>query len=110
MRLEAIVLSGIMLHPDALKRIGEFLSLRHFESLAHRLIYDAARTEHARGVTVDVVVVARELRDNAKLAAAGGTRYLAQLTHLAPSALMTEAAALQLMLSSAELARTGGDP
>jgi hypothetical protein len=54
--------------------------------------------------------VARELIDTKKLAAGGGTRYLAQLTHLAPSALTTEAAALQLMLDSTELARTGGAP
>jgi replicative DNA helicase len=98
-----------MLDQGAMTRVIEFLSDALFESRANRIIYGTACYLHAMGEPVDVVSVARQLRDNGMLSAVGGTRYLAQLTDSAPSPLQTEAAALWLV-RLAELAKTGGTP
>jgi len=82
---EAAVLSAIMLEPDALDKVLEFLRPETFYSEANRRIFDAALELHRKGIRVDVVSVAGELRDRERLAQVGGSAYLAELVDAVPS-------------------------
>lgn len=102
-KAEHFVLAGLVRHQGAAARLREYLSIAHFESVCHGVIYSAALEVDADGQDVDVISVAQRLRDNGKLAAAGGTRYLSQLTFaVPPSVLATESWAMVLISEDAE--------
>jgi len=82
---EAAVLSAILLEPDAFDKVIEFLRPERFYSEANRRVFEAAAELHRKGIRIDVVTVAGELRDRERLAQVGGSAYLAMLVDAIPS-------------------------
>jgi len=82
---EAALLSAVMVDPDALGKVP-FLRPEHFYSEAHRRMYEACTELAAAEQPVDVVQVATWLRNNDRLAQAGGMAYLTQVLNSAPAA------------------------
>lgn len=82
---EACVLSACLLDAEALDKVAPFLKPEHFYSEANGRVYEACTELQAAGQPVDVVQVARWLRDKGRLAQVGGPAYLAQLTDATPA-------------------------
>jgi replicative DNA helicase len=82
---EAAVLSSVMMDPQALDKVNEFLRPEHFYSEAHRRIFEAAVELSVVGKPVDVVQVASWLRDRDRLAQVGGMAYLTEVLNAAPA-------------------------
>lgn len=83
--VEAAVLSACLLDAEALDKVAPFLRAEHFYSEANGRVYEACTELQAAGQPVDVVQVARWLRDKGRLAQVGGPSYLAQLTDATPA-------------------------
>jgi len=82
---EAAVLSAVMMDPQALDKVNEFLQPQHFYSESHRRIFEACAELSALGKPVDVVQVASWLRDRDRLAQVGGMAYLTEVLNAAPA-------------------------
>ncbi len=82
---EAAVLSTCMLVPEAFDEVATVLAGEHFYADANRRVFEAI--EHITQVPakVDIVTVARRLRDLDRLEQVGGTTYLAQLVNATPA-------------------------
>ncbi|HVU01562.1 MAG TPA: replicative DNA helicase [Polyangiaceae bacterium] len=82
---EAAVLSAVLLSNEAFDEVSDVLRPEHFYSDANRKVFEAVIELQTAGRPVDVVTVATWLRDRDRLAAVGGTPYLAQLTDAIPA-------------------------
>lgn len=82
---EAAVLSAVMLDPDALGRVVDFLSPTHFYAEPNRLIYEAAIFCRDKGVAIDTTTVSTSLRDHKRLASVGGAAYLQEILDSTPA-------------------------
>ena len=81
---EAAVLSSVMLDPQALDRVLEFLKPEHFYSEAHRRMFEAALELKQIGQPVDAVQIGTWLRDRDRLAQVGGMAYVTEVIEAAP--------------------------
>ena len=81
---EAIVLSAILLTPEALDQVA-FLEAKHFYADANARIFMAMQALRETGQPIDIVAVAGYLRDRERLQQVGGTPYLAQLADATPA-------------------------
>lgn len=82
---EAMVLSTILLDPEAFDEVEQVLRAEHFYSDANRLVYQAAQELRASGQPVDLVQVGGYLRSTGRIDQIGGMSYLAQLTDNTPA-------------------------
>ena len=82
---EAAVISAVMLDPNALDKVLEFLKPEHFYSEAHRRIFEACLELKNAGQPVDVVQVGSWLKDRERIAQVGGMQYLTQILDSAPA-------------------------
>lgn len=82
---EAAVLSAVLLDPNALGAVDDFLSPSHFFSEAHRRIFEAAIAVKASGAAVDPTTVGGRLKELGRLAQVGGSGYLASILDSSPA-------------------------
>lgn len=83
---EQAVLSAMQLDRQAIVEARERLIPEAFYREAHRRIFRAILAVDERGVTVDVLTVADELRRQEELHAVGGVEYLSTLIDAVPTA------------------------
>jgi replicative DNA helicase len=76
---EGIVLSTAIVEPSALDELASVVRPDDFYSVPNRTVWGALLALSERGVPVDAVAVASELRERKKLEFVGGTAYVAQL-------------------------------
>lgn len=84
--LEEKVLGAIMLVPDAIDRVLEFITDESFYVSAHQDIFRSMVSLHQKGQPTDIGMVVEELRRQEKLALVGGPYYVTQLTNKVVSA------------------------
>ena len=82
---ETAVLGAMLLDRAALVKALELLEAESFYREAHRVLFQVMASLFERGMTVDVLTVAEELRRQGLLEQVGGTAYLAELTLRVPS-------------------------
>lgn len=79
---EAAILGAILLDPEALPRVMQFLKPEHFYSPTHRLIYQAMLSLFNNKSPYDIITVANELRRMKALELVGGHPFLSSLMEL----------------------------
>lgn len=82
---EGAVLSAVMLQPEALDEVLDFLRPDDFYSNAHHRIFEAALELRGRNEPIDVVQIATWLKDHNRIAEIGGMEYLAAILNQAPA-------------------------
>ena len=91
--VEAAVLGGMLLNPDAADVAFSVLGtdgLDPFYVEPHRLIFEALRALHIAGTPLDLITVSTELDRRGDLAKAGGAVYVAELTDVVPTSANVE--------------------
>jgi replicative DNA helicase len=83
---EQSVIGGLMLAPEALDRVGDFLTEDDFYRRDHRLIYRAIRELSERGRPFDAVTLGEWFDASGLTEQVGGMAYLAELASTTPSA------------------------
>ncbi len=83
---EQAVLGGLMLAPDSLDRVGDFLTEVDFYRRDHRLIYKAIRELSEKNKPFDAVTLGEWFEANGLAEQIGGTGYLVELASTTPSA------------------------
>ncbi|MGB5975002.1 MAG: replicative DNA helicase, partial [Nodosilinea sp.] len=108
---EEAILGGILLDPEAIGRVMEILTPDAFYTGAHRDIYRAALSLHAKGQPTDLMTIAVWLKDNSKLEQVGGQTRLAQLVDRTVSAANIDQYATLVMdkYTRRTLIQTGGE-
>ena len=82
---ERSVLGSLLLDPQGITRIADFLSASDFYRQPHRLIYQAIESLAARNQPSDLMLVIDELERAENLDAVGGAGYLGMLGHEVPT-------------------------
>ena len=83
---EQAVIGGLMLAPDSLDRVGDFLTAHDFYRRDQRLIYRAIRELSEKNKPFDAVTLGEWFETNALSEQIGGTGYLIELASSTPSA------------------------
>lgn len=83
---EESIIGGILLDPEAIGRIGDFLNPKAFYVRIHQTIYEAALLLYSQGKPTDLMSVTTWLYDNDLLEKVGGQAKLAQLVEQTVSA------------------------
>ena len=116
---EQAVLGGLMLAPDSLDRVGDFLTENDFYRRDHRLIYRAIRDLSDKNKPFDAVTLGEWFESNSLSEQIGGTGYLIELASTTPSAanikayaeIVREKAVLrQLIEAGTEIVNDGFQP
>ena len=83
--VEMSLLNAVMIDPQILDRVLEFLKAEHFYSEANRRIYEACVELKQSGRGIDSVQIKSWLRDRGRLAQVGGEPYIGQVLMAAPA-------------------------
>jgi replicative DNA helicase len=83
---EQAVIGGLMLSPESLDRVGDFLGEDDFYRRDHRLIYRAIRELSEKNKPFDAVTLGEWFEANGLAEQIGGTGYLIELASTTPSA------------------------
>src|SRR6187455_1264207 len=83
---EQAVIGGLMLAPESLDRVGDFLGEDDFYRRDHRLIYRAIRELSEKNRPFDAVTLGEWFDSNGLAEQIGGTAYLIELASSTPSA------------------------
>ncbi len=83
---EQAVLGGLMLAPDSLDRVGDFLSEDDFYRRDHRLIYRAIRELSEKNRPFDAVTLGEWFEASGQAEQVSGGAYLVELASTTPSA------------------------
>ena len=83
---EQAVIGGLMLAPESLDRVGDFLTEHDFYRRDHRLIYRAIRELSEKSKPFDAVTLGEWFEANGLSEQIGGTGYLVELASSTPSA------------------------
>jgi hypothetical protein len=83
---EAGALGCVLLNPDCLSEVCRKLTLPHFYSEAHGIIFAAFKAMHREGVAVDEITLQSWLRSAGHLEGIGGLAYLSKIQERTPSA------------------------
>jgi replicative DNA helicase len=83
---EQAVIGGLMLSPESLDRVGDFLGEDDFYRRDHRLIYRAIRELSEKSRPFDAVTLGEWFEANNLSEQIGGTGYLIELASTTPSA------------------------
>lgn len=83
---EQAVLGGLMISPDALDRVGDFLKVEDFYRRDHQLIYRGILELSEKSRPFDAVTLGEWFEANALSEQAGGTGYLIELANTTASA------------------------
>ena len=76
---EVSVLGALLIDPEAIHKIVDFLKPEDFYKQAHQKIFRAAIQLFERSEPTDVITLSNELKKNSELDAIGGPAYLAEL-------------------------------
>lgn len=82
---ERTVIGALLLDPDAIIKVSDFLKGEDFYDPIYRDIYIAIMSLYTNHEPVDFVTVTAKLADNKKLQDIGGSAFLAQLTSEVPT-------------------------
>lgn len=82
---EASVLGSLLIDPEAVSLVADFLHADDFYRDAHRTLYEAIIRLYERHEPADFVTVCHELARENKLEAVGGESYIASLVSLVPT-------------------------
>lgn len=83
---ELAVLGAILLDPQALDQVRSLVRAEDFHRPDHALLFESMLALGERGVPIDVVTLAAELRSRDRLNAVGGPQRLGELTDALPTA------------------------
>ncbi|RJQ37823.1 replicative DNA helicase [Candidatus Parcubacteria bacterium] len=83
---EAALLGSLVLDPNAIWRVVDFLEPKDFYKAVHRSIYEAIVDMTKTRDAIDVLSVSNRLRDQNKLEEIGGMTYLTTLVNTVPTA------------------------
>ena len=82
---ERTVIGALLLDPDAIIKVSDFLIAEDFYDPIYREIFSAIYTLYTNHEPVDFVTVSSKLGDNKKLQDIGGSAFLAQLSSEVPT-------------------------
>ncbi len=82
---ERALLGAVMLKPDAIHEVTDFVSTDSFYSEKHRLIYRAFMDLAGGGNPIDLLSTANRLKETGDLERTGGNAYLAELVNAVPT-------------------------
>jgi replicative DNA helicase len=82
---EAGVLGSLLIDPEAIVQVAEFLKPDDFYREAHRSIYQAALDLYESGEPADFITLCDELARRGKLDEIGGTAYVGSLANQVPT-------------------------
>lgn len=82
---EASVLGSLLIDPEAISLVADFLRAEDFYRDAHRTLYDAIIHLYERHEPADFVTVCHELSRENKLEMVGGESYIASLVSMVPT-------------------------
>lgn len=83
---EQSLLGSLMLDPESIFRVVDFLTARDFYKKAHRDIYEAITTLLNRREAIDLLSVSTHLKEKKLLKEIGGKSYLTSLVNSVPTA------------------------
>ncbi len=83
---EKALLGSIMLNPEALYEVLEYIKPSVFYSEKHNLIFDVMMGLTSKSEPIDLLTVSAALKDKNKLKEIGGDTYLTELASFVPSA------------------------
>src|SRR5579871_1830763 len=87
---EAGVLGSLLIDPEALVQVGEFLRPDDFYRDAHRIIYEAVLDLYEAGDPTDLITLTDELARRGKLDEIGGIGYVSSLANQVPTSANVE--------------------
>lgn len=82
---EASVLGSLLIDPDAMAQIADFLRPEDFYREAHRVIYQAISDLYETGAPADLITLTDELQRSNKLDEVGGASYVSSLANQVPT-------------------------
>jgi replicative DNA helicase len=83
---EQSLLGSLMIDPDAIFKVIDFLSPQDFYKRGHQDIYETITTLLARREAIDLLSVSGHLKEKKKLKEVGGKSYLTSLVNTVPTA------------------------
>ncbi len=83
---EKAVLGSVMLRPEAVHEILEFVNAASFYAEKHRLIWEAMIELFSKSEPIDMISLSTKLKEKGQLEQIGGASYLAELVNTVPSA------------------------
>ena len=87
---EQSVLGSLLIDPDAMIKVGSFLTPEDFYREAHQAIYRAMVELHERRLPVDLITVVDELTRQDQSEFVGGPAYLTSLINMVPTSVHVE--------------------
>ena len=87
---EEAVLGSILIDPEALFRVSEFLRSEDFYIIKNQWVWEACRTLHERREPIDFITLTRELATRNQIDELGGPAYISQLINTVPTAIHAE--------------------
>ena len=87
---EMSILGALLIEPEALSRVLEYVDETCFYKKAHEKIFIAATQLFEKNEPIDVITVSNQLQAAGELEAVGGSYYLTQLVNSIPSAANVE--------------------
>lgn len=115
---ERSVLGALLIDKEAIVKVAEFLSPKHFYDNNHGLIYQAVLNLFEKGQPIDMVTATTELNRMKALSKVGGAGYLADLATAVPTAAHIESYGMmikdnwtrrELISASADISELGFD-
>lgn len=83
---ERSVLAAVLIDPDAIVKVTEFVEPETFYAPEHQVIFQAMRDLYERREPIDVVTLTAQLKKTKQLARAGGATALTQLSNILSTA------------------------
>ncbi len=83
---EMALLGSIMLRPDSINEIMDFINHESFYSQKHRMVYKHMIELFQKATPIDLLSLSSVLRDKGVLDQIGGASYLTELVNVVPSA------------------------
>lgn len=84
-QVEISVLGAILIDPDAIVEVIDFLKPEHFYNDNHKFIYSAMMALYEKHQPIDLITLTSQLKKSKQLKEAGGTDYLTDLLNSVPT-------------------------
>ncbi|HZU02535.1 MAG TPA: DnaB-like helicase N-terminal domain-containing protein, partial [Ktedonobacteraceae bacterium] len=81
---ECGVLGSIIIDPEAIVQVADFLHVEDFYRDAHRIIYETILSLYEQHEAADFITICDELARQNKLETVGGPSYITSLINLVP--------------------------
>ncbi len=82
---ERTVLGALLLDPEAIVKVSDFLKPEDFYDPTYRMVFQAIFDLYLKHEPIDFITVSTKLADNERLQAIGGSAFLAQLASSVPT-------------------------